>query len=75
MEGFLDKFLSSFAGLQKDMAGLGDWRKRHYFIVKTSSGFHGTFRVCTVGISPEEARADISKNYSAFFYVGTVSHN
>ncbi len=75
MDGFLNQFLSSFSSLQKDMAGLGDWRKRHYFIVKTPSGFRGNFRVCTLGISPEEARADIAKNYRAFFYVGTVSHN
>ena len=75
MEGFIEQVARGFAALQKDMAGCGDWRKRHYFIVKTPSGFRENFRVCTLGIPPEEAKADIAKNYRAFFYVGAVSNN
>lgn len=57
------------------MAAIGVWQKLHYFVVATPFGFRGNFRMCPFDISPEEAKGDIAKNYTAFFYVGAVSNN
>ncbi|MEW6417234.1 MAG: hypothetical protein AB1480_03835 [Nitrospirota bacterium] len=75
MQDFIKDTINKINEVYKDMIGLGDWRKRHYFIVKTRNGYHGTFRVCTLDTTPEEAISDIAKNYNNFFYVGTVSNN